>query len=204
MNAVAAHKPYTPEELLSLPDGDLYELVDGRLVEMNMGVKASWIGGRLFRLMDTWCYQHQLGWILPADSSYQCFPDAPNRVRKPDVSFIRRGRLPGEELPEGHCRIPPDLAAEIVSPKDTYYEVEEKVREYLHAGVRLVWVVNPATRMVRVHRPDGSLADLREHEELTGEDVLPGFRCPVRDLFPPAKTSASANGAADQGTPPSP
>ena len=81
-----------------------------------------------------------------------CFPDAPAKVRKPDASFIRRGRLPGEALPDGFCPIPPDVAAEVVSPNDLAYEVDEKVGEWLRAGVRLVWVINPRARIVAVHR----------------------------------------------------
>ena len=73
--------------------------------------------------------------------------------------------------------------AEIVSPNDLYYEVEEKVREYRAAGVGLIWVVNPPTRTVLVRRPDGSAAEVGENGELDGEQVLPGFRCRVSELF---------------------
>ena len=83
----------------------------------------------------------------------------------------------------GHCRIAPNLAVEVISPNDSYEEVEEKVREYLAANVELVWVINPATRSVRVHRADGSVTDLDENSELDGENVVPGFRCRVCDLF---------------------
>src|SRR5262249_31147920 len=120
MNTVAAPPPFTPEDLLALPDGDSFELVNGHLVERHMGAESSWIGGELYRLIGTYCRENQSGWVWPADGSYQCFPDRPNLVRKPDVSFIRRGRLPGEQLPRGHIRIQPDLAVEVVSPKDLF------------------------------------------------------------------------------------
>lgn len=99
------------------------------------------------------------------------------------MSFIRFGRLPAEQPPEGHIRIAPDLAVEVVSPHDLAYDVDSKVEDYLQADVRLVWVVNPVTRTVRVHRPDGPGTTLRLDDELTGGDVLPGFRCPLRDIF---------------------
>jgi Uma2 family endonuclease len=183
MSTVAAKTRYTPEDLLTMPDGDRYELVDGELVERNMGWRASWIGGRLHYFLSDFCQKNPVGWVAPADASYRCYPDAPDKVRKPDVSFIRMERMPAGEQPEGHCRLAPDLVVEVISPNDLYYEVEEKVAEYLAAGVRLVWVVNPPTRSVRVHRADGTLADLEETDELNGEDVLPGFRCCVSDLF---------------------
>lgn len=175
----------TPEELLSLPDAVRYELVDGQLVERNMGTESSWVGGGLVRLLANFTLQHRLGWVLPADASYKCFPDEPEKVRKPDVSFIRFGRLPGEQLPLGHCLIAPDLAVEVVSPNDLVYVVEDKVEEYLGVGVRLVWVINPNVRTVRVYRLDRSFAGLRESDTLSGEQVIPGFECQVQDLFPP-------------------
>ena len=111
-----------------------------------------------------------------------------SKVRRPDVSFIRLGRLPNEELPEGHCPVVPDLAVEVTSPRDTHHEVAEKVEEFLSAGVALVWIVNPKTRTVLVYRKDQpTVSFLHEQDELSGEEVLPGFRCPVRDVFPPAK-----------------
>src|SRR4051794_14117055 len=100
MTVLTAPVRYTPEDLLTMADGDRYELVDGYLVERDMGLKSSWVGGRLVHLASGYCDANGLGWVLPADASYQCFPYRPNLVRKPDMSFIRRGRLPGEELPE--------------------------------------------------------------------------------------------------------
>ncbi len=192
MNLIAS-TTFTPDDLLSVPDGDLLELVDGRPVEKKMGMESSWIGGELLAILRAFCREHDLGWVLPGDAGYQCFPFAPNLVRKPDVSFIRRGRLPGDNLPAGNAKIAPDLAVEVISPNDTYYEVEQKVREYLRAGIPLVWVVNPHNRTVRVHRPGGSLTDLEEDQELTGENIVPGFRCRVGDIFP-QHGAAVANG----------
>ncbi len=183
MNPVAVECNYTPEDLLVLPDGDNFELVGGELVERNRGWESSWIGGRLHHFLSTFCDAHHAGWVAPADAGYQCFSDDLGKVRKPDASFIRLERLPAEERLEGHCPIAPDLAVEVISPHDLYSEVEAKVDEYVQAGVSLVWVVDPPTRSVRVHRADGTLADLREDDELDGENVLPGFRCPVRELF---------------------
>src|SRR3954453_24160721 len=131
MSAVAAKTTYTPTDLLAMPDEDRYELVDGSLVERKMGSLSSWVGGRLLHLISNFAEQNNLGWVWPADNGFQCFPDSPNTVRKPDVSLLRRGRLPGERLPEGYLRIPPDLAVEVISPNDLAYEIEEKIEEYV-------------------------------------------------------------------------
>jgi Uma2 family endonuclease len=183
--AVATKTRYTPEDLLAMPDGKSYELVDGQLVERNMGAESSWVGGRLHSRLDRFCEEHGLGWALPADNGFECFPHEPGLVRKPDVSFVRYGRLPGEVLPKGWIKIPPDLAVEVLSPNDETYALEEKLEDYEKVGVSLIWVINPKSRKVMVHRIDGSVTRLRESDELSGEDVIPGFRCPVRELFPP-------------------
>jgi Uma2 family endonuclease len=185
--AVAAKARYTPEELLEMPDGKNYELVAGQLVERNMGAESSWVGGELFVRLWQHCEKHKLGRLFPADNGYQCFPYDPGLVRKPDVSFIRHGRLPGDELPKGWVKIPPDLAVEVVSPGDLAYKLDEKLSDYQEVGVPLVWVIYPGSRTVIVYRGDGSASRLSEKDELSGEEVVPGFRCPVRELFPPLR-----------------
>ena len=121
---------YTPEDLLALPDEKNYELVDGRLVDRNMGTESSEVGGDLYFLLRLFCREHPVGKVWPADNGFQCFPHAPGLVRRPDVSFIRRGRLPGDVSPKGWTRIPPDLAVEVVSPNDLAGELEEKLDDY--------------------------------------------------------------------------
>ncbi len=110
---------------------------------------------------------------------------ANNRIRKPDVSFILAGRLPDNKIPEGYIKIAPDLAVEVVSPTDIQYEVDRKVAEYLEAGVQLVWVINPDTRVIFIYRVDGSASIIRDGAELDGEAAVPGFKCAVADLFVP-------------------
>jgi Uma2 family endonuclease len=187
MTTITPRTHFTPEDLLRLPEAVSYELVDGKLVERNMGMESSYIAARIVFLISLHLRDHPYGYLFGADASYQCFPDAPNRVRKPDVSFIRSGRLQDEQIPQGHCPIHPDLAVEVVSPGDLAYEVEEKVAEYLGAGIPLVWVVHPPTRTVRVHRPrtaaQGRVSDLTDADTITGEDVLPGFSCAVKEFF---------------------
>lgn len=185
MNILALPKTnYTPEDLLAMPDeGKDYELVDGRLVERNMGMRSSFVGGRILLLLGAWCDSHGTGCVYAADAGYQCFANHPNKVRKADVSFISFERQPAAEIPDGYSRIPPDLAVEVVSPNDLVDEVDEKILEYLEAGVRLVWIVRPRSRLVEIHRTDGTSSLLRDTAEIAGEPVLPGFRCPVALFF---------------------
>jgi Uma2 family endonuclease len=184
MRTIAEPRTYTPDELLRLPDGDRYELVDGQLVEHNVSALSSVVAIKLASRLHAHCELHTPAWILGSDCGYQCFPGHPRKVRKPDVSLVLRERLSTAQLEEeGFLTIPPDLAIEVVSPNDSAYEVEQKVQEYLKAGVKLVWVIYPPTRTVHIHRGDRSSAVVSADDDLTGEDLLPGFACRVSDLF---------------------
>src|SRR5579862_4808361 len=121
MSVAVAERAYTPEDLLT-GDWKGYELVNGHLVEKEMGAVSSWVAGRIIRLLGASAEDCGLGWVLPPDTGYQCFSDDRQKVRKPDASFISRGRLPDDRLPDGHILIPPDLAVEVVSPNDRFYE----------------------------------------------------------------------------------
>ena len=87
------------------------------------------------------------------------------------------------EAPSGFTDVAPDLVAEVVSPNDTAGEVQAKLEQWLQHGARLVWIVYPETRTVAAFRALDNARVLTESDELTGEPVLPGFSCPVRDIF---------------------
>jgi Uma2 family endonuclease len=183
MSSQATKTRYTPEDLLTMQDGDRYELVNGELVERDMSYWSSYIAGVIHRLVSTYCLDKKRGWVAPEGATFQCFPGDPQKVRKADVSFIRLDRLTAEmATDQGHMSIAPDLAVEVTSPGDLYYK-DAKTEEWLAAGVQLVWVVNPRTRMVMVRRADGTATSFHENDELTGESVIPGFRCRVGELF---------------------
>ena len=80
--------------------------------------------------------------------------------------------------------VSPNFATEVASPSDRFSQLSAKVAEYFQAGIRLVWVIEPATRTVYVYRAPNQVQVFGEAQESTGDDVLPGFRCPVRRLFP--------------------
>jgi Uma2 family endonuclease len=173
----------TPEQLAAMPNDKDFELVDGRLVERKMGNKWNWIATKVAIVLSNFVISARLGWVFTAEAGFRLNPGRPNNVRKPDVSFVRFGRLPDEEPAEGYDYLAPDLVAEVISPGDTVRELEEKIDEYLQAGVRLVWILNPDNETVKVYRPDGTVVILRDGDELTGETVLSGFRCQVSELF---------------------
>ena len=187
MIVAGTQKQYTPEDLLTMPDGDRYELVNGQLVEQEMSFWACYVSGRLHHRMTSFTDAQQSGWVSPEGGlTFQCFPHDPGMVRKADVSFLKRERWSWEQARQpGHVRLAPDVAVEVMSPNDLAYEVNAKVKDWLSAGVTLVWVIDPEAHMIAVHRANGQGTILREADELDGEDVLPGFRCPLRELFLP-------------------
>jgi Uma2 family endonuclease len=185
MAAATANSPTTPDALTAMPDEKNYELVGGQLVERHMGVFSSWIGVFICVQLGAYCLQTKVGYVWPADNGYTCFPDDLSKMRKPDVSFVRRDRLPSDAGRAAYLSIAPGLAVEIISPKDLADEIDQKVDEYLSAGVKLVRVGHPLAKAVRVHRADGPVTWLSEGNELSGEEIIPGFCLSVGSLFDP-------------------
>lgn len=185
MNAIATPPALTPEDLLAMPDeGQGYELVHGELREKNMSKESSRIGTRLAYLLECFVEAGHPGWVFGEGTSYRCFPHDPNGTRRADTSYITIERLPvATYKDEGHSTLAPDLAAEAISPNDLAQEVEEKIEDWLSAGVKIVWVISPEQQTVRVVRRDGGYALLRTEDTLTAEGVIPGFSCPVAELF---------------------
>jgi Uma2 family endonuclease len=163
-------------------NGRDYELIDGQWVEKEMGVRASRIAALLIRLLDQHAEAQGAGLVFDSECGYRAFPHAPKLTRYPDVSFVRRGRLPAV-LPEGAFDIAPDLAVEVISPNDLAEGIEERLMDFLRAGVPLVWVIYPTSRCARVLRAGGAARQLTGEDELQGEDVLPGFVCRLGALF---------------------
>lgn len=191
----APPREYSLDQLAAMANGKHYELVDGHLEGRTVSGLSSYIGGILVELLNSYCRPTRLAYVFPSDYGYACFADK-KRLRRPDVSCVLTERLTFEQLEAGYATIPPDLAVEVLSPNDLAYKVAEKVDEYLKAGVRLIWVVDPIRQTVLLYRLDGSIGFLRAGDDLSGEDVLPGFHCLVADLFgvgaPPSVPATSS------------
>jgi Uma2 family endonuclease len=175
----------TADDLLRLPDdGMRHELIRGELRTMPpAGGEHGIVAGELFHVVSDHVHSNDLGFVLAAETGF-FIERNPDVVRAPDLAFIRKDRLSGGRPSRGYFDIPPDLLAEVVSPYDPAQEILEKVLEWLRFGVRLVWVVYPSTKSVMVYRTDEDISVREIDDMLDGEDVLPGFRCPVQALFP--------------------
>lgn len=175
---------HTPEELQTITDRPTPELIDGQFVEREpMGQAADAVAMIIGSLLMAFARTTLPGVVNGSEGGYQIFHDDPKKVRFPDVSFTRRERLPDGKPVPGHSTIAPDLVVEVVSPNDNANKLRIKIRDFLDAGVPLIWVVNPDTRDVEVFRGDGTGGLLKQGDTLDGGDALPGFACPVASLF---------------------
>ena len=174
----------TAEDLLVLPDtGHGHELIEGKLVKMPPGnADHGAVAMNLAFVVKSYVDSRQLGRVFAAETGF-ILRRNPDTVRAPDVSFITQSRLPEGRLPSVFLQLAPDLVAEVVSPGDTRREVQAKAEAWLQAGVQLVWVVYPSTQSVAAFLPGRDVRQLTVEDELTGDPVLPGFRCRVADLF---------------------
>ena len=182
----------TPEELawMNGPGREgRYEWVDGRAVKKPMSYDANLVAGNVVFELNLYLRDDPVGGVL-IEQEYQCFPGKPKQVRTPDVSLVLHSRVPRPH-PKGYLRFVPDLAIEVVSPNDLVYNLDEKLEDYRSAGFPLVWVVNPDSRLVRVHVPGRPVAELRVGETLAAAGLLPGFAVAVDALVPAVPAAVS-------------
>lgn len=176
-----ADKPITVEELMRLPDdGNKYERVKGVLKVTPAGHEQEYFGIWLATLLTNFVRPRKLGQVYGSNAGYR-LPSGD--VRAPDVSFVRLERIPGGHPPKGFAEYPPDLAVEVLSPNQTLEDVEDKVAEFLDWGTPLVWVLDPETQTATVYHSLTDVHTLGPGDELSGEDVIPGFRVRVEELF---------------------
>lgn len=177
-------KVMTWEELAELPDdGMRYELVRGELRTMPPPMyQHGTLANRIGRSLERYVEGQWLGEVIRSEIGL-LLTSHPDTVRAPDVAFLSAARLAEVGDVANYFLGSPDLVIEIISPTDRYAEVEEKVAEWLEHGARLVFDVNPRNRTVNVHRPGQPRRTLGIDDVLDGEDVVPGWSQPVRELF---------------------
>ena len=172
----------TAEELEAVPDERRGELIRGVMQPMPP-VDFDHLAdtGRLILRVGAFVESHGLGVVGP-EGGFRLGQN-PDTVLAPDLAFIRAENVPPRGRRGGFQAIVPDLVAEVLSPSNTASEINEKVRIYLGAGVRLVWILDPRTQTVTVYDPTGAARMLGLGETLVGGDVLPGFTLPLAELF---------------------
>ncbi|MCA9136420.1 MAG: Uma2 family endonuclease [Planctomycetales bacterium] len=162
-------------------EGRLYELVDRTLVEKVMGWQESLLAAVLLQWLGNFLDDHDLGVMTGPDGQTRLFSDT---VRGPDVAFVSWLKMPGGKLPvEPVPNLVPDFVVEVISVHNTRAEMSRKRREYFHAGVKLVWMVDPRARTVAVFRSPDDVTIADEGESIDGGEVLPGWKVDLALLF---------------------
>jgi Uma2 family endonuclease len=185
MTTTAAERLMTADDLMRMPDDGFhkYELDRGRLITMSPAFsKPSMVAANVLTEVNAFVRSRKLGRCGGADWGFKLAAD-PDTVRAPDVGFVRAERIPPEGIARSYWPGPPDLAVEVRSASDRTSDVLKKVAEYLEAGTRLVWVLDPERRAALVFRPDGTVTVHGEDGVIDGEDVLPGFALPLADVW---------------------
>jgi len=173
----------TAEELLylNLPDKQA-ELVRGQLVVREPpGYRHGVVAFALASRIGEFVRANRLGVVVAAETGFKLFSN-PDTVRAADAAFVSRDRAP-DPAPLGYLELAPDLVVEVVSPSDRAGEIQAKVSDWLTAGARLVWVIDPGRKRAIVYREDGSVDLLANQDVLSGEEVLPGFSCSLGDVW---------------------
>jgi Uma2 family endonuclease len=183
MDLAADMRPLTEDDLADLPDDGLrHELQAGLLLaEPRPFLLHAQAQARMIVLLDEFVRRHGLGQVL-GDGGYLLARN-PDTVRGSDISFVSRERWGAVTDLRRFFRGAPDLAIEILSPSNRAGEIHAKVADYLAAGTRLVWIVDPERHAVTVHRTLLAPRRLGAKDRLEGEDVLPGFAIPVASIF---------------------
>ena len=171
----------TAEELWELPGSERRELVRGEVRTIAPGgFEHGRVGNNAAFLLTSFVRSRNAGTVVTAETGFLLGRN-PDLVRAPDAAFVNASRVVPSQIK--YYDGAPDLAVEVISPGDTLVEVEEKVDDYLNAGTRLVWVINPRRRTVTVYEPNQHPLILRENDSLDGDEVLPGFQCVVAEVF---------------------
>lgn len=174
----------TAEELFDMPDdGNFYELVRGRLVQVPPSFfSSSMIATTLASFIAVFVRLHKLG-ICGGEAGGIKTESDPDTVRAPDFTFISNARLPAGGLPRRFYPTAPDLVVEVMSPSDRTGNLLRKIEEYLAAGTRLAWLILPDERSAIIFHQDRAPITLSGSATLDGEDVLPGFTLPLAELW---------------------
>jgi Uma2 family endonuclease len=182
--AVVASRLTTADELLLMPKGRMrHELVRGELCTMTpAGFEHGRIALRVAQLLGAHVEQTGIGVAVGAETGFVLSTD-PDTVRAPDAAFISKQRADAVGRTVKYWPGAPDFAAEVISPNDTFHEVQTKALEWLAAGTIIVLLLDPDQQTATVYRGRGDTHIHNAEDTLDLGDAVPGFTVPVARLF---------------------
>ena len=173
----------TGDELARMPDHDLSELIDGRIVPMSpTNPEHGRIEAKIATLLDRFVSVQNLGIVMTGEVGI--FTRwKPDRVRGADVVFISHAQYDRRTKTRGFLDVAPELVVEILSPENAHIDIQQKVREYLAIGVRTVLVADPVSRTVMAHSLSGGVQRYTEGDAVPCDEAIPGFTLSVVGVF---------------------
>mgnify|MGYP000855448830 CR=1 FL=1 len=179
----------TADEFFDSPFSRGFELINGKVVPQNSrfieedmptGALHGVVTDELQSRISQFARENKLGRVFAAETGFIL---GEGTVRGIDISFVGKDKIAEFGIPEKFFPVAPDLAIEVISPGNTFDEIQDKVEEYLAAGTKLIWIVYPKKKMVQVYRNNNIINILRENDELNGEDILPDFKVNLSEIF---------------------
>lgn len=179
----ALQKPILEYEAGAIPPDEFMcllveraELIEGYVAELpHRMLREAALIGAIGSILLGFVRQKNLGKVAAGGS----FLTGAHNVRIPAASFLSNEDLRGENT-DDIIRKAPTLAVEIATPAKDH---EDKAAEFLRAGSRAVWIVNPRRRSVAVHTPDNIAITYQMGDAIPGGEILPGFELPIADIF---------------------
>ena len=145
------------------------------------GKYHGFVCGNIAGILRNFAIQRRKGYVCTNDAGLLVEQD-PDTVRGPDVTFYEDAQT-AADMDRQYAARPPLLAVEVQSPRDRINRTIRRITQMLRAGVAVVWLVDLEGRDVSVYRPGQDPILVVEGQELTGDPVLPDFRCHVADFF---------------------
>ncbi len=177
-----AKKLVTGAELYAMGDIGPSELVRGEVIRhMPTGHPHGFFESLIAFFLTLFVREYKLGRVLTGEVGIYTQRN-PDTVRAADVAFISHERL-GQAKPEGYLDVAPELVVEVLSPDNTWSEMQEKLADYFGIDVKLIWVVDPQLEQIHVYQSPEQVKLLGKQDTLTGEDVLPGFQVALTEIF---------------------
>ncbi len=168
---------------MRLPEGWRYEIDEGELIIMPpAGFEHGEISAAVVTALQTHVRAHHLGVTLTNEPGFR-LRRGPDTLRAPDVAFVSNERLARVADRRRFSEVPPDLAVEVLSPSDANVDMERKVQQYLAAGVRSVWILDPAAGTLRQIAAGGGERVTTHPDAIVEDPVLPGFHASLRELL---------------------
>ncbi len=179
---VVKKTPITGEELAALGDIGRTELIKGEIIYlMPTGHPHGFYEGNITGFLFAFVKKHKLGRVLPGEVGIYT-QRRPDTVRGADVAFISHERF-AQVQSKSFLDVCPELIVEVMSPDDTWSEVNDKLAEYFAVAAKLIWIVDPRKQRIHLYRSLTDLEVLSVQDTLTGGEVLPGFQVAVAELF---------------------